>query len=414
MPIIIGTLIIFSSVALFQIKDNKVSKESESSYISVVREVTGSKDVETVQIDKNGSTYYKVHGNEYYIDSLVFSSNVTGYGGPILTGFHIDSRGVLKNIEVLKHYETGSWMRKSMPWIKSLIGLNIFSEDELLEVDTLTGATYTTGAIKESLLLTGKGLNGILLDRSSNKNKEVKEFSFVPEVLFIVSIVLTVIALIIRKNPSAKIRRIFMAVLVLICFFIFNIQFSTYNIVSILSLKISVSGLTLPLFFYIILPVTILMWGNYYCGYLCPFGLLQELIGDISPLSAVNPNKKLINIKYLFLFLIITSRLLFNSEIFLNMDILRGLFLFTFKTGVALAVILIINLRIKRFWCRFLCPTGAFLNILNWISIKSFKLFLHRFKFIRVLHIIPRPKKCDLGIESVKDINCFNCDRCKN
>ena len=31
------------------------------------------------------------------------------------------------------------------------------------------------------------------------------------------------------------------------------------------------------------IPLLVVLVGNIYCGYLCPFGALQELIGDLLP-----------------------------------------------------------------------------------------------------------------------------------
>ncbi|MFH0825174.1 MAG: 4Fe-4S binding protein, partial [Pseudomonadota bacterium] len=53
-----------------------------------------------------------------------------------------------------------------------------------------------------------------------------------------------------------------------------------------------------------------------------------------------------------------------------------------------------------RFWCRFLCPAGAFLALFN------------RVRLLRRWAPNTVPARCDLGVSSEHDIDCIRCGRC--
>jgi polyferredoxin len=53
-----------------------------------------------------------------------------------------------------------------------------------------------------------------------------------------------------------------------------------------------------------------------------------------------------------------------------------------------------------RFWCRYLCPFGAFLSLSNKIAL------LQRFAPPR------RFEHCDLGVRDEFDVDCIRCNRC--
>ena len=53
-----------------------------------------------------------------------------------------------------------------------------------------------------------------------------------------------------------------------------------------------------------------------------------------------------------------------------------------------------------RFWCRYLCPFGAFLALFNKVAL------LTRFAPER------RFEHCDLGVREEYDLDCIHCNRC--
>ncbi len=53
-----------------------------------------------------------------------------------------------------------------------------------------------------------------------------------------------------------------------------------------------------------------------------------------------------------------------------------------------------------RFWCRYLCPAGAFMALFNKIAL------------LKKSAPTPIPARCDLGVAFVGDVDCIRCHRC--
>ena len=131
--------------------------------------------------------------------------------------------------------------------------------------------------------------------------------------------------------------------------------------------------------------VSFIFWGRgLFCGWLCPFGSLQELLGKAVQYFKIpqikipeKVNKKALNIKYVILILLLFIS--FYSAELLNM----GSEIEPFKTSismkfqrewyfVAYAILLLsLSLFIERFFCRFLCPLGAFMVLGGKLRITS-------------------------------------------
>lgn len=207
---------------------------------------------------------------------------------------------------------------------------------------------------------------------------------------------------------------------------------------SILQGSFSLSTLSYQLWVLIaIIPITILM-GRFFCGYLCAFGSLGDFYWFLA--RKINPNPRKISeradrvlklFKYIFLvFLVVFIWTLgvFTFDSNTNPWAIFGMifsfsrwplttYLFTIG-GALLLMITIGSLFVERFFCRYLCPLGAFFSIISRMR----------------LFIIKKPRKscgnctictsqCKMGIPLYQHdfvstgecINCFACvDACPN
>jgi polyferredoxin len=188
-----------------------------------------------------------------------------------------------------------------------------------------------------------------------------------------------------------------------------NTQYSFAQIVSLLGGKFPPLDFSIAFLLVVILPLFLILVGNLYCGYLCPFGALQELIGDLRPeslKSSPSPRawRYARTAKYVTLFILV---LLFVRN--LNPAVASSDFLVTIfrggDQGKALMwaiACLALAFFFPRFWCRTLCPAGAFLSLLN--GVRGPKRIAPKRKI----------KLCPYGVTAASELDCICCDRCRS
>jgi len=125
--------------------------------------------------------------------------------------------------------------------------------------------------------------------------------------------------------------------------------------------------------------VGLFLWGRaIFCGWLCPFGALQELLNKVAVALKIPQLKipeaiqeRLISVKYL-IFLGLLGLTFYSFDLAIagtNVEPFKTAIIFRFDApaaAVAYATVLLgIGLFVERFYCRFICPLGAGLAILG-------------------------------------------------
>lgn len=178
-----------------------------------------------------------------------------------------------------------------------------------------------------------------------------------------------------------------------------------------------------------------IIFGRFICGWLCPFGLIQDLLYKI-PSHKIKVNKKINNVlkylKYVILivFVILLPMFLVNEfgisppyfceyicpagtleggiPLVLLNEPLRDTIGFLFGWKMFLLVIMILSsVFIYRPFCRYICPLGAFYSLFNGISFYKFEVDKDKCTNCKAC-----VKKCKLDIEVYKKPNSAECIRC--
>ena len=125
--------------------------------------------------------------------------------------------------------------------------------------------------------------------------------------------------------------------------------------------------------------ITLFLWGRgVFCGWLCPFGVLQEMAAWVASKLSIKQLKippawhnRLQKIKYIVLVVLVGASF-YSLEIAENMSEVEP-----FKTAITLnfvrtwpfvvysVLLLVICLFINKFYCRYVCPLGAGLAVLG-------------------------------------------------
>lgn len=169
--------------------------------------------------------------------------------------------------------------------------------------------------------------------------------------------------------------------------------------------------------------------GRAVCGFLCPFGFLQELVHLIpiprKKIKTFKGDRALRRLKYVVLALMLVLPLCFALTPFFckylcpsgaaagsllaladeNVRPLLG-FLFSWKFFVLMCII-VLSLLIYRPFCRYLCPLGALYGLFNRVSLYGEKLDTEK-----CVSCGKCAAACPMAVDPVKEKDSAECIRC--
>lgn len=179
--------------------------------------------------------------------------------------------------------------------------------------------------------------------------------------------------------------------------------------------------------------------GRFVCGWLCPFGLIQDLLHKIpfpKKIKTFRGDKLLRKLKYVILIVFVILLPLFLVDIIgqgapyfcklicpagtlegglplvlLNKSLQGAIgWLFAWKS-VLLAITIFLSILIYRPFCKYICPLGAIYSVFNPVSV-----FKYRIDDSKCTHCGACAKVCKMQIDPAKTPNnpeCIRCGQCK-
>ena len=179
------------------------------------------------------------------------------------------------------------------------------------------------------------------------------------------------------------------------------------------------------------------LMGRFVCGWLCPFGLIQDLLHKIPFVKKINTfrgDRLLRKLKYVIFLVFVILLPMFVVDmlgqgapyfcklicpagtleggiplVLLNSAMRATVgWLYTWK-NVLLVMIIVLSMMIYRPFCKYICPLGAVYSVFNPIAV-----FRYRVDRESCVHCGACAKVCKMQVDPVKNPNDPECIRCGN
>ncbi len=300
---------------------------------------------------------------------------ILGYAGPIKMLVGTDLKGKITNTLILKHSETPSYVVDIPSFLDQFSSLGIKNTFHLgQDLDGISRATITceaiTRAVEKSLKKMARQRLGLEPTGMSATRKNFPwDEIIIPLILFGMAVtgILTY---------NKKLRWASLLVGLIYFGLIKSTLVSTVQIANIALLKFP-SFSQSPLWYMLIglTLLTTLLFGMVYCGSLCPFATVQELLYNVvrfkkkkikRPDLSYSLDQRARYGKHIFLWAAIVVSIILGNASAASIEPFLTLFA---RNGTTLAWILLGLMCVAalfhfRFWCKYLCPVGACLGLI--------------------------------------------------
>jgi len=343
------------------------------------------------------------------VATAAVAGEVRGYGGPVNLLVAVDEVGTLRGVRYVDSRETPSYIVDIDAWLGGLAGRSVAAAPLTLEaVDALSGATLTSRAALESISLAA---------RAAGETAFGKAFAGTPaerppawrQPAFVATVLLLLAFLPVWRSGRDRVRLAYQLAALGVLGLWLNTPLTEIDLVN-LSLGQFAGLAENPQRWLLIgfAALTTVLIGPVWCGYVCPFGALQELLGRIGRRLGLRayPDRPVETrvrfLKYLLLALMLLAAWWTGDSRHAAFDPMQHVFAGRWAgwLGIIAVLTLLAALVYVRFWCRYFCPVGALLNLGNKLAL------LQRFGPRR------RLEHCDLGVTDEFDVDCIRCHRC--
>jgi NAD-dependent dihydropyrimidine dehydrogenase PreA subunit/Na+-translocating ferredoxin:NAD+ oxidoreductase RnfG subunit len=313
----------------------------------------------------------------YVILSEDLKLNIHGYGGPIPLAIAFSPEGMIINLKALPNNETPAYTGALEPFLRQFLNKTRQNQLELgKDIDAISRATVTSDSVASIVKAALHKFSTEVLKDQHAKDARRQTWRWRDILIPLALLALAWAALLLRNTA---LRWVTMAG----GFLFFGLL--TQTMLSIVQVA-NAGLLNVPDFFkntlwFMTLAVAFipaLIIGRIYCGALCPFALVQELLPGLfrrkkrrGPAVSPKVDNAARIIKYLLLFGILALCFALGNASAANVEPFVTLFTsHNSKTAWALLLLMmILGIFHFRFWCIYLCPVGALTSLTASVSL---------------------------------------------
>lgn len=293
------------------------------------------------------------------VNTTYLGKDIVGYAGNVPLLIRIQDDKIL-SVAALPNVETPDFFEAAKSLLSEWKGKTL-AEAESLQVDAVSGATFSSKAIIDNMKL------GI----SYAQSKEAESgSSFTFDLKFVFALLVSLMAALLPlfiKNRTYHFVQLTLNVIVL---GFWTGSFLSYTVI----VRVMSNGISLPVgLIFLILLITAFVYPlfgkkQYYCTHVCPLGSIQQLAAKVSP-KKIRLSQIVVKRLNLFRELLwaVLMLLLWTGFFFDWMDYeLFSAFIVQSASVVVIVVALlffVLSFFVPRPYCRFVCPTGTLFKI---------------------------------------------------
>jgi len=321
-----------------------------------------------------------------FLSTEVVPNESWGYRDQIETLVGANAMGLITGVRVLSEFESPRYTKGLLEdgsWFLAQFEEKDASDNFILEgdIDAITGATITSSTVTRSIKAGLELVTEQILNIHVDKDNPVKHLFFQhllwqKDVIFLWVMVGLAFRSFVKKNEALRYLVLGLSFAYLGIFM--GGGFSINDILRLLSLHSPVFLNNLYWYSLVVIAIGLTVFaGRFYCGWLCPFGAITEVLHLLVPIECKitgEADRYLKIVKYVNLGILLVIGLLFGDNIlaiYLAGIIEPFATLFNLHgdsiSWMWLILMLVFSAVISRFYCRYFCPLGAFFALLSWI-----------------------------------------------
>ena len=344
------------------------------------------------------------------LSTLAAAPEVRGYAGPINLLLALDRSGRLLGVRYIDSNETPSYIAGIEAWLAGLAGQDLAERGlDLERVDALSGATVTSRAALAAINRSARAAGRVAFGRRFAGAGQERAAPAWRRPKFLLTLALLLAFFPIYLSGSEGARLALLAASLALLGLGYNTLVTEVDLIN-LSQGHWPSWQDNPQRWLLLGFVAVggLLFGQVWCGYLCPFGAVQEFLSRLGRRLRLRRyarrplDTRLRFLKFVLLALLLPLVWWTGDARWLGFNPMQYAFAPPWHGWPALILALAVAgaLFFVRFWCRYLCPMGALLALTNKLALLQGRAPPRRFDH------------CDLGVRDEYDIDCIRCNRC--